>query len=49
MKKVLKKPYAEAELEIVLLEDVDIITTSVSGEIGSGSNRDDNGWTSPSW
>lgn len=47
MKKVLKSPYVDAELEIIKLEAHDIITTS--DEIGDGDNRDDGGWTSVSW
>lgn len=49
MKKVLKKPYAEAQLEVVLLDELDVITTSVQGELGDGNNRDDDGWTSLGW
>lgn len=49
MKQVLKKPYTEAQLEVVLLDELDIITTSVQGELGDGNNRDDDGWTSLSW
>ncbi|MBQ8528716.1 MAG: hypothetical protein IJ459_03165 [Clostridia bacterium] len=49
VKKVLKKPYTEAQLDVVLLDELDVITTSVQGELGDGNNRDDDGWTSPSW
>ena len=46
MEKVLKSPYVEAELEIVVLDKLDIITTS--DELGGGGDVDDGGWTSSS-
>lgn len=44
MKKQLGKvPYEEAKLEIVLIDALDIITTSVT--MGDGENMDDSAWT----
>ena len=44
MKKQLGRvPYEEAQLEIVLLESPDIITTSVT--LDESGNRDDGAWT----
>ncbi len=47
MKKDLRLPYVEAELEIIKLDALDVITTST--EIGDGGDVDDGGWTSNSW
>ena len=44
MKKQLGKvPYEEAKLDVVLLDSLDIITTSVT--MGDGEDRDDGAWT----
>ena len=46
MKKVLKAQYEKAELEIVKLDSLDVITTS---DIGESGNVDPDGWTSTGW
>ena len=44
MKKQLGKvPYEEAKLDVVLLDSLDIITTSVT--MGDQVDRDDSAWT----
>lgn len=47
MKQVLKAQYEQAEIEIVTIESLDIITTS--GDLGSGGDIDKDGWTSTGW
>ena len=46
MKEVKRLPYVEADLEIIRLDALDVITTS---EMGDGGDVDDGGWTSTSW
>ena len=48
MKTVLKERYDKAELEVIKLDSMDVITTS-DPEAGGGGNIDDDGWTSTSW
>ena len=43
MKKKTKKPYEQAEIETVSINDEDVITTS--GDLGEGGDIDNEGWT----
>ena len=43
MKNTMKIPYEEAKLELVMIDELDVITTSEA--LGDGEDFDDKAWT----